>query len=294
MSAVAPLLEITWEKLPDDFVLDKDPVDNIAQPALAAALSESLNLAGRLPASALTTTNYGICVTVNHQRVVKAPDWGYVPAIRVPRAEVERSYTPHLEGDNLLIVMEFLSDEPGGEYDASARYPYGKWFFYEQILQVPWYAIFDPHRGVLEVYRLDDLDHYQLQEPDNEGRYWIDALRLTLGAWYGHRETRTGYWLRWWDENGDLLLWGTERVEQEQQRAERLQQRAEQERQRAEQERQRAEEAQRHAEEAQRHAEQAERIRREAIPRLLAVGLTVEQVAEALGLTAEEVRSGSA
>ena len=48
---------ITWEKLPADFVLDDDPVDNINQPALAAALTESLELAGRLPANALTMTN---------------------------------------------------------------------------------------------------------------------------------------------------------------------------------------------------------------------------------------------
>jgi hypothetical protein len=39
--------------------------------------------------------------------------------------------------------------------------------------------------------------------------------------------------LRWWDENGNLLLWGAERVEQERQRAEEERQRAEEERQRA-------------------------------------------------------------
>jgi hypothetical protein len=39
--------EVTWEKLPDDFVLDDEPVDNINQPPLAAALTESLELAWR-------------------------------------------------------------------------------------------------------------------------------------------------------------------------------------------------------------------------------------------------------
>ncbi|NJS10496.1 MAG: hypothetical protein HC789_08990, partial [Microcoleus sp. CSU_2_2] len=32
---------ITWEKLPDDFKLPDDPVENIDQPLLAAALRES-------------------------------------------------------------------------------------------------------------------------------------------------------------------------------------------------------------------------------------------------------------
>lgn len=54
-------------------------------------------------------------------------------------------------------------------------------------------------------------------------------------------------------------------------------QRFEEERQRADAERQRA--------------EQAEQARRDAIPRLLGMGLSVEQVAEALGLSVEEVQA---
>jgi hypothetical protein len=41
-----------------------------------------------------------------------------------------------------------------------------------------------------------------------------------LGVWEGEKSQRRGYWLRWWDENGNLLLWGAERVEQERLRAE--------------------------------------------------------------------------
>lgn len=79
---------------------------------------------------------------------------GYVPSIRVPRREIERSYTPQLHGHIPVIVMEFLSDTEGGEYSIKPTYPPGKWFFYEQVLQVPNYAIFAPDRGELEVYRL--------------------------------------------------------------------------------------------------------------------------------------------
>lgn len=106
---------VTWEKLPDDFLLPDEPVDNINQPSLAAALTESLEISRRLPENALTMTNYGICATVNGKIVVKAPDWGYVPVIRVPREEVKRSYTPVLQGETPVIVIEFLSDTEGGE-----------------------------------------------------------------------------------------------------------------------------------------------------------------------------------
>jgi hypothetical protein len=52
-------------------------------------------------------------------------------------------------------------------------------------------------------------------------------MNLYLGVWQGTRENRTGYWLRWWDEQGQLLLWGSELAEQERQRAEQERQRAE-------------------------------------------------------------------
>jgi Uma2 family endonuclease len=221
MIASTENFQVTWEKLPDDYVLPNDPVDNINQPLLAAALTESLEIAGKLPATALTTTNYGICATVNGRMVVKAPDWGYIPNIRVSREEVKRSYTPRLQGDIVVVVMEFLSDTEGGEYSVKPTYPPGKWFFYEQILQVPNYALFEPDTGTLEVYQLNDSGQYKLQQSDNN-RYWIAQMNLFLGVWQGTRENRTGYWLRWWDEQGNLLLWGSEKAEQERQRAERL------------------------------------------------------------------------
>jgi hypothetical protein len=64
-TATKSAYQIVWEKLPDDFVLRNDPVDNINQPALAAALTASLQIANRLPDQALTPTNYGISVAVN-------------------------------------------------------------------------------------------------------------------------------------------------------------------------------------------------------------------------------------
>ncbi|MBE9137890.1 Uma2 family endonuclease [Nodosilinea sp. LEGE 07088] len=234
-------LVVTWEKLPDDFVLDDEPVDNINQPAIAAALTESLALAGQLSDQALVMTNYGLCATVNGKTVVKAPDWGYVATIRASREEVKRSYTPQLQGDFPAIVMEFLSDTEGGEYSIKPTYPPGKWFFYEQVLQVPNYVIFEPESGLLEVYRLNESGQYELASANSQQQFWIDELGLALGVWQGTRENRTGYWLRWWNAQNELLPWGKEQAEQERQRAEQERQRAEQERQRAEQERQRAE-----------------------------------------------------
>jgi hypothetical protein len=197
-------------------------VDNINQPSLAAALTESLQLSGRLPETALTATNYGICATVNGKIVVKAPDWAYISRITVPREQVNRSYTPQLQGEIPAIVMEFLSDSEGGEYSIKETYPPGKFFFYQRILQVPNYAIFEPQAGTLELYRLNDDKQYKLQSSNEQNRFWIPEMQLFLGVWQGNRENRNSFWLRWWNEQGNLLLWGSEIVEQERQRVERL------------------------------------------------------------------------
>ncbi len=234
MLAKSTTYRITWEKLPDDFLLTDDPVDNINQATLAAALTESLELAGKLPETALTPTNYGICATLNGKFVVKAPDWAYIPHITVKRSEVVRSYTPRLQGEIPTLVLEFLSETEGGEYSIKETYPPGKYFYYEQILQVPNYGIFELETGILELYHLGENKRYQLESANEESRYWIPEMQLFLGVWEGQRENRPGYWLRWWDEEGNLLFWSTERVEQEQQRTEQERQRAEQEHQRAE------------------------------------------------------------
>jgi predicted transposase/invertase (TIGR01784 family) len=47
------------------------------------------------------------------------------------------------------------------------------------------------------------------------------------------------------------------------------------------------------AEEERQRAEEAEQARRDAIPRLLGMGLSIEQVAEALGLSVEEVQANA-
>jgi Uma2 family endonuclease len=233
--------EIIWEKLPADFILPDDPVESIAQPLLAAALTESLDLAGCIAPEMLIVSNMAIAVKVNQKTNVKAPDWFYVAkAPRLSGSQIRRSYTPHTEGEVPAIVMEFLSEEETGEYSMRPIFPYGKMYFYEQILQVPIYVIFDPEDGRFEIRKLDSSGKYELQPLDKNGRYSIDSLGLHLGVWHGKRLDQTFYWLRWWDVSGNLLLWGSEKLEQEHLLLETEKHKAEAERQRAEAEKQRA------------------------------------------------------
>jgi Uma2 family endonuclease len=214
----APHLQIRWEKLPDDFILPDDPVESNLQPLLAAALREALELAGLILEASLMATNFGICATVDDKTVVKAPDWVYIPTVEpLKDGVIRRSYTPNAEGDRPLMVMEFISETEGGEYSVNPHYPYGKWYFYEQILKVPVYVIFQPKTASLDVYRLTD-GRYQPLPLGADGRFWLEEMGLFLGVWQGKKAEMTTNWLRWWDQDGNLLLWGQESLGLERQR----------------------------------------------------------------------------
>ncbi|MEM8505121.1 MAG: Uma2 family endonuclease [Cyanobacteria bacterium P01_D01_bin.1] len=286
-----PNPDVVWEKLPEDFVLPDDPVDNVNQPAIAAALTDSLSTGGYLSETAITTTNYGICAKYKGKTVVKAPDWAWVPNISVPKAEVERSYTPVLEGDLPLVVMEFISKTPGGEYSVDPGHPPGKMFYYERILQIPNYIVFIPQSGVIHHYRFDESGRYEAQPPQMDNRYWLPEANLFLGTWEGQHLDRSGLWLRWWDENGQLLLWNEEKVRQERKRAEQEHERAEQEHERAEQERERAEQEHERAEQERDRADEASQVSKKAVEKLVALQLSIEEVADTLDLSVEAVQA---
>ena len=232
---------VAWEALPADFVLPDDPVENIQQPLQAAALTDALGAAGQIQPQMLIGSNFGLVATVNKKIVVKAPDWFYVPQVQpIAPGVIRRSYTPNLEGAAIAVVMEFLSETDCGELSVRSTPPYGKLYFYKQILQVPTYVTYDPYEPSLEVRYLQK-GQYILQEADENGRFWIPELELFLGIWQGERLGQNMNWLRWWDQEGNLLLWSSEQTQQERQKVEQERQRAEQERQRAEQEHQKAE-----------------------------------------------------
>ena len=221
-------LPITWEKLPIDFPLPDDPVDNNLQPLLAAALRECLELAGLIVESAFIASNFGLCATVGDKTVVKAPDWVLVRSVSpLPEGSIRRSYTPHVEGEVPTLVMEFISETEGGEYSINPHFPYGKWYFYERILQVPLYGIFHPKTGALDLYRLVNGQYNQQIANENQ-HYWIEELGLFLGVWWGQKAEMTAFWLRWWDQSETLLLWGSEQIDQERQQVEQERQRADQ------------------------------------------------------------------
>ncbi|MGB3557340.1 MAG: Uma2 family endonuclease [Geitlerinemataceae cyanobacterium] len=189
------------------------------------------------------------------ERGAEAPDWFYVPNVPpLLDGEIRRSYVLWREYVVPTIAIEFASGDGSPERDTTplsraegkkAPKP-GKFWVYEQILRIPYYAIFMIKTGKLEVYNWVN-GRYRRLEPNDRDRYPIEPMEVELGVWEGSYQNQTQRWLRWWDSEGNLWLTGSER------------------------------------------AQKAEQAQQDAIPRLLAMGLSLEQVAEALSLSVAEV-----
>ncbi len=125
---------------------------------------------------------------------------------------------------------------------------------YEKVFKTKDYFVFHPFKAnSLQGWRLDNYKGYEPIEEDSRGWLWCESLQLWLGTWKGIIEDDDAVWLRFYDKAGNLVLLPEEAQEQ-----------------RAVAERQ---------------------ARLDAIPQLLQMGLSVEQVAQALSLTVQEVEA---
>ncbi|MGA7933016.1 MAG: Uma2 family endonuclease [Kovacikia sp.] len=148
----------------------------------------------------------------------EAPDWFFVPNVPPTlNGQFRRSYVLWQEIVAPLIVLEFVSGNGQEERD---RTPYrGKFWVYEQAIRVPFYGIYEVAQASVEVYHLVN-GAYDLLPANQRGHYEIPPLGVELGIWQGAYQNIELPWLRWWDRQGNLLLAGRERAEQESQRAE--------------------------------------------------------------------------
>ncbi len=171
----------------------------------------------------------------------KRPDW--FAAVGVDRfyqkTEPRLSYVMWQEEVAPFVIVELLSpstekEDLGLIKTKRGKTPY-KWQVYEEILEVPYYVVFDGHSNQLRLFKHVN-GRYQAESVD-QGEYWFDEVQLGLRLDFGKYQNLNRLWLRWCDRAGTLIPTPAER---ERQRAEQERQRAEQEKQRAEQEKQRA------------------------------------------------------
>jgi len=107
------------------------------------------------------------------------------------------------------IIIELLSDSTR-QVDKGEKKT-----LYERVFRTSEYYLYDPFSQEFEGYRLQGL-HYEMVEPDTEGKIYSPVTDLSLGVREG--------WLRWMTREGELVPTPWELAQQERQRAERAEQ----------------------------------------------------------------------
>jgi Uma2 family endonuclease len=181
---------------------------------------------------------------VKHTGWYKRPDWFLVLDVPASEsiAESRLSYVMWQEGAAPFLMVELLS--PGTEAEDLGQTlrvvgkPPTKWQVYEQILRVPYYAIYDRYSQQFRVFCLQ-ATRYVEQTISGQG-FWFAEIELGLGIWTGSYQGMQGQWLRWYDKNGDWLTTDREDSLQAKQATQAANLRAEEANLRAEREREKA------------------------------------------------------
>ncbi|MDJ0836291.1 MAG: Uma2 family endonuclease [Acidobacteriota bacterium] len=239
----------TMDDLPSEYPEDHQLPD-IVHPTQCNLLKECLLMSfeARGVTDFLIASELNIHFDKNNPHWHKQPDWflalGTSPVFNAMK---RKSYLIWQERVRPYLVLEILSKstekEDLGTADSKEYVP-SKWVVYEDILQVPYYVLYDHHEGEMKAYRRDATGYVPLAIP--RAGLWLEEIQVRLGTWKGRYQHQTSTWLRFYDRSGKLLPTQEEAknnalAEKEQERVEKERERAEKERERAEKERERAE-----------------------------------------------------
>jgi Uma2 family endonuclease len=161
---------------------------------------------------------------VQHTSWHKRPDWYLIlgKSDSSVQSELRLSYVMWQEHIAPFLIVELLS--PGTETEDLGQplrvfgKPPTKWQVYEQILRVPYYAVFDRYSNQFRVFCLHGT-RYVEQTISDQG-FWFDDLQLGLGLWTGAYQRVEGQWLRWYDRSGNWLPTAGEEILQAEQETE--------------------------------------------------------------------------
>ncbi len=198
---------ILAEHLPqvDDLVTEDDtPVDNLFSAKQQRLLVEPLYTSWAGPGEGrpfLADANVGVFPAVPQSPLV--PDAFLSLDVRVPAdvwAQTGRSYFMWEYGKPPDVVIEIVSNQKGAEAERKLRL-YGQ-------MGVLYYVIFDPtnqlRSGSLRVYHNSGGTYRQVDEG------WFPEVGLGVKLWQGVYEGLAATWLRWYDQDGNVLPTGAE------------------------------------------------------------------------------------
>ncbi|MCP4349968.1 MAG: Uma2 family endonuclease [Desulfobacterales bacterium] len=231
--AEATLKQITdeWPDISGIVTEDDTPVDNLFSEKQQRLLTDSLNSSWKPGRYFLSAADVGIFYDPDEPPIV--PDVFMSLDVTAPEdkwKERNRSYFLWEYGKPPEIAVEIVSNKKGGEGGKKLRK-------YAQA-GVRYYVIFDPQKLIQnEPLRIFELSAGQYI-PKLDRNLIQAGLRLTL--WEGVYEESHDVWLRWVDNEGNIIPTGNERAKKEKQRADKEKLRADKEKLRADKEKLRA------------------------------------------------------
>ncbi|MCI0525665.1 MAG: Uma2 family endonuclease [Acidobacteria bacterium] len=202
---------------------DDEPVDNMFSAKQQRLLVEPLYASwtpppgeddedhSQGPRDFLADANVGIFFSIDQAPLV--PDMFLSLDIKVnPEwfAAQHRSYFVWRFGKVPDVVVEIVSNRKGGEMESKRKR-------YAQI-GVQYYIVYDPYR----VLKGDDLYVYEIgfgKRYRRRDELTLPGTGLSVTLWQGSYEEGEATWLRWRDENGNLIATGKERADKAEQRA---------------------------------------------------------------------------
>lgn len=210
---IGPLKPEDWPQVDHLVTEDDTPVDNIYCEKQQRLLTQSLYDSWAGPGGGrpfIALANVGLFYGINQPPLV--PDVLVSLDVELPAdiwTKRHRSYMIWEYGKPPEVVLELVSNTVGGEADVKLR-TYAR-------MGVAYYVLYDPIKQlsdqVLRVYALHPGNAAELQDT------WLQGVELGLMLWQGKFENREDTWLRWRDREGQMLLTGAERADQERQRA---------------------------------------------------------------------------
>ncbi|HRQ41491.1 MAG TPA: Uma2 family endonuclease [Chloroflexota bacterium] len=209
------VIEIPIPEIDHLITEDDTPVDNIFSEKQQRLLTESLYTSWQ-PSRArpfVALANVGMFYTVNAQAIM--PDVLVSLGVELPAdlwEKKHRSYFIWEYGKPPDVVVEIVSNRQGGELTRKKQ-------LYAE-LGIAYYIVYDPGLHLSEtslyVFERRGAEYVQTRKT------WLPKLGLGVQLWEGVYEEQTAVWLRWCDQEGNLIPTGAEAVEQERNRAEKL------------------------------------------------------------------------
>jgi hypothetical protein len=179
---------------------DDTPVDNFGS-AKQQRLLTNILYSARKNQVFLADTNVGIYYNIGQPPIV--PDFFLSLDVTTPANFWEKNHRCYLVwefGKTPEVAIEIVSNKIGGELDEKLKI--------YQNMRVIYYVIYDPQKylgeQVLRIFKLTGIKYQEISET------WLEGVNLGLTLWEGEFENLNNVWLRWCDEEGNLLLTGDE------------------------------------------------------------------------------------